>query len=90
MSVLKSISQRSLHAPESGIVELVNYARGREGLIPLWVGEGDSPTADFISKAASDALAGRRNLLYLAARHARNAPGARRLLCPPFRRDAET
>ena len=56
MPFLKSISQRSLQAPESGIVEVVNYARGRDGLIPLWVGEGDSPTADFISKAASDAL----------------------------------
>ena len=31
-------------APESGIVEVFNYGRGREGLIPLWVGEGDLPT----------------------------------------------
>lgn len=46
-----------LTAPESGIVEVVNYARGREGLLPLWVGEGDLPTPDFISRAAMDALA---------------------------------
>jgi aspartate/methionine/tyrosine aminotransferase len=56
MDILKHLSERSRNAPESGIVELVNYARGRQGLIPLWVGEGDSPTADFISKAAADAL----------------------------------
>ncbi|MFC3074807.1 pyridoxal phosphate-dependent aminotransferase [Shinella pollutisoli] len=56
MSVLASLSPRALGAPESGIVELVNYARGREGLIPLWVGEGDLPTPDFIARAASEAL----------------------------------
>ncbi|MDO9416283.1 pyridoxal phosphate-dependent aminotransferase [Pararhizobium sp.] len=56
MSVLQSLSPRSIDAPESGIVELVNYARGRDGLIPLWVGEGDLPTPAFISNAASAAL----------------------------------
>ena len=58
MTVLSSLSPRSLDAPESGIVELVNYARGREGLIPLWVGVGDLPTPDFIAQAASAALMG--------------------------------
>lgn len=42
--------------PESGIVEVVNYGRGREGLIPLWAGEGDLPTPDFISQAAKRSL----------------------------------
>ena len=56
MTTIESLSPRSLGAPESGIVEVVNYARGREGLIPLWVGEGDLPTPDFIARAASDAL----------------------------------
>lgn len=56
MSLLDHLSPQSRHAPESGIVEVVNYARGRDGLIPLWVGEGDSPTPDFIAKACSDAL----------------------------------
>ncbi len=56
MTIAESLSPRSLRAPESGIVEVVNYARGREGLIPLWVGEGDLPTPDFIARAASDAL----------------------------------
>jgi aspartate/methionine/tyrosine aminotransferase len=57
MDILNSLSPRALQAPESGIVELVNYARGREGLIPLWVGEGDLPTPGFISEAAGKALA---------------------------------
>nr|WP_289624411.1 pyridoxal phosphate-dependent aminotransferase [Sinorhizobium sp. 7-81] len=53
---MNSLSPRSLSAPESGIVEVVNYARGREGVIPLWVGEGDLATPDFISRAAAEAL----------------------------------
>src|SRR6201992_407483 len=44
-------------APESGIVEAMNYGRGREGMIPLWAGEGDLPTPSFISEAATRALA---------------------------------
>src|SRR3954447_10979063 len=44
-------------APESGIVEVANYGRGRPGLIPLWVGEGDLPTPGFIADAATRSLA---------------------------------
>lgn len=58
MTITTSLSPRATAAPESGIVEVVNYARGREGLIPLWVGEGDLPTPDFVSRAAADALMG--------------------------------
>ncbi|WP_331373207.1 pyridoxal phosphate-dependent aminotransferase [Sinorhizobium chiapasense] len=57
MTIMNSLSPRSLSAPESGIVEVVNYARGREGVIPLWVGEGDLATPDFVSRAAAAALA---------------------------------
>ncbi|CCE94712.1 aspartate aminotransferase AspB [Sinorhizobium fredii HH103] len=56
MTIMTSLSPRALSAPESGIVEVVNYARGRDGLIPLWVGEGDLPTPDFITRAAAEAL----------------------------------
>ena len=44
-------------APASGIVEVFNYGQGRQGLMPLWVGEGDLPTADHISQAAQRSLA---------------------------------
>ena len=43
-------------APQSGIVELVSRGRTRENLLPLWVGEGDLPTPDFISNAATASL----------------------------------
>ena len=56
MTFMSTISPRARSAPESGIVEVVNYARGRDGLIPLWVGEGDLSTPTFISEAASEAL----------------------------------
>jgi aspartate/methionine/tyrosine aminotransferase len=57
VSILNSLSPRALAAPESGIVEVVNYARGRDGLLPLWAGEGDLPTPDFINRAAMASLA---------------------------------
>ncbi len=41
---------------QSGIVEVSNYGRGRQGLIPLWVGEGDLPTPPFIAEAAKASL----------------------------------
>ena len=47
----------ALAAPDSGIVEVFHHGFGREGLIPLWAGEGDLPTPSFISDAASRALA---------------------------------
>ena len=56
MSLLASLSSRALAAPESGIVEIINHARGKEGLIPLWAGEGELPTPDFINRATTDAL----------------------------------
>lgn len=42
--------------PESGIVEVMNYGRRREGTIPLWAGEGDVPTPAFICEAAARSL----------------------------------
>ncbi|MFC7332352.1 pyridoxal phosphate-dependent aminotransferase [Rhodocista pekingensis] len=41
---------------ETRIVQMVQYGRGREGLIPLWVGEGDVPTPDFIREACDRAI----------------------------------
>ena len=40
----------------SGIVEVFDYGRDRQGLIPLWVGEGDLPTPPFIIEAAKASL----------------------------------
>ena len=40
----------------SGIVEVFDYGRNKQGLIPLWVGEGDLPTPAFIVDAAKASL----------------------------------
>jgi len=48
MSVLRDAARA---APESGIVAVANHGRAKPGIIPLWVGEGDRPTPDFISNA---------------------------------------
>lgn len=52
-----TLRPEALGAPESGIVEVFNYGRTREGLIPLWVGEGHLPTPGFIAEAAARSLA---------------------------------
>jgi aspartate/methionine/tyrosine aminotransferase len=59
LSTLSALGLRpeAVHAPSSGIVEVFNYGRNREGLIPLWVGEGDRPTPAFICEAAAASLA---------------------------------
>jgi len=56
-TLLADLRAEARAAPESGIVEVMNYGRLREGLIPLWAGEGDLPTPSFISEAATRSLA---------------------------------
>ena len=64
---------------ESGIVEVFNYGRNRQGLIPLWVGEGDLTTPDFIADAAQGLARQGRDFLHLSARHSRTARDDRAL-----------
>ncbi|MEP3435791.1 MAG: pyridoxal phosphate-dependent aminotransferase [Hoeflea sp.] len=56
MNQIDSLSRRAIQAPESGIVTVVNHGRLKPGLIPLWAGEGDESTPEFISRPAADAL----------------------------------
>ena len=56
-SMLDSLRAEARAAPESGIVEVMNYGRRRGGVMPLWAGEGDLPTPPFIAEAATRALA---------------------------------
>jgi aspartate/methionine/tyrosine aminotransferase len=44
-------------APASGIVDIMNYGRSRNGIMALWAGEGDLSTPGFIVEAAAQALA---------------------------------
>ena len=54
--LIASLRESARSSPISGIVEVFNYGRTREGLIPLWAGEGDMPTPSVISDAAVQAL----------------------------------
>ncbi|MEI8146264.1 MAG: aminotransferase class I/II-fold pyridoxal phosphate-dependent enzyme, partial [Alphaproteobacteria bacterium] len=56
-TLLSSLRPETTSAPASGIVELAKYARQVEGVIQLWVGEGDQPTPPFIMEAATRSLA---------------------------------
>ncbi|MEP3048792.1 MAG: pyridoxal phosphate-dependent aminotransferase [Roseibium sp.] len=55
-TLIDSLSPEARNAPESGIVEVLNAGWGREDLIPLWAGEGDLPTPEFICRAAKESL----------------------------------
>jgi aspartate/methionine/tyrosine aminotransferase len=56
-SLVDALRAQARAAPDSGIVEVMNYGRAREGVIPLWAGEGDMPTPAFIAEAATRSLA---------------------------------
>src|SRR6186997_2376507 len=56
-SLFAGLRADAREAPESGIVEAMNYGRRRGGVMGLWAGEGDLPTPDFISREAARALA---------------------------------
>jgi aspartate/methionine/tyrosine aminotransferase len=57
LSLLATLRPEAIDAPASGIVEVSSYGRAREGVIPMWVGEGDTPTPPFIMDAATRSLA---------------------------------
>ena len=56
-ALIESLRPSAQLSPVSGIVEVFNYGRTREGLIPLWAGEGDTPTPPVICDAATKSLA---------------------------------
>jgi aspartate/methionine/tyrosine aminotransferase len=52
-TVVPALRAEASAAPPSGIVEVFHYGRNRDGVIPLWVGEGDLATPAFIHEAAT-------------------------------------
>jgi aspartate/methionine/tyrosine aminotransferase len=54
---LKTLTADALAAPPSGIVEVMRHGHAKPGIVPLWAGEGDLPTPDFVSAAAARSLA---------------------------------
>lgn len=55
--ILAALKATVRDEPESGIIQVFNYGRDREGIIPMWVGQGDLPTPKFIYDSAVDSLA---------------------------------
>ncbi|MBN9069631.1 MAG: pyridoxal phosphate-dependent aminotransferase, partial [Rhizobiales bacterium] len=56
MNLIDHLRTEARLAPESGISAVASRGRGRPGVIPLWVGEGDLPTPALITDAATQAL----------------------------------
>ena len=55
-SMRATLRPEAMRAPESGIVEVFDYGRNRQGLIPLWAGESDVATPSFICEAITRSL----------------------------------
>lgn len=54
--LLAGITPASRNEPDSGIVRAAMYGFAKPGIIPLWSGEGNLPTPELFSRAASDSL----------------------------------
>ena len=50
------LSQTVSELAETDISKVAKYGWGRQGLIPLWFGEGDVPTPKYICDAASESM----------------------------------
>ncbi len=55
--MIAAINKSVAKLAESQIREIMEIGRQMEGVIPLWFGEGDEATPDFIKQAAIEALA---------------------------------
>ncbi len=55
-TLLASITRAARDEPDSGIITAVNHGLGRPGVIPLWAGEGDTPTPEAFCRPAIDSL----------------------------------
>jgi aspartate/methionine/tyrosine aminotransferase len=55
--LINALKPTARSLPESGILRVFNHGRNKDGLIPLWAGEGDLPTPAFIADATSRSLA---------------------------------
>ena len=54
--MIEAIRPMAANLPSSGIISAVVYGQDRPGLIPLWAGEGDAPTPNFICDATIQAM----------------------------------
>ncbi|MEM9330277.1 MAG: pyridoxal phosphate-dependent aminotransferase [Pseudomonadota bacterium] len=56
MSAINGLTSTGLSIPVSKLRKLANSAMGIDGLIPLWFGEPDVPTPDFICSASNASM----------------------------------
>ncbi|MEM1317510.1 MAG: pyridoxal phosphate-dependent aminotransferase [Pseudomonadota bacterium] len=56
MTLLQTLRPAARDLDQSDIVAVINGARNKPGIVPLWVGEGDLPTPDFITSSAKAAM----------------------------------
>lgn len=54
MNLLDHLRAEGRWAPNSGISAIADRGRGRDGVIPLWIGEGDLQTPAFIADRAAN------------------------------------
>jgi aspartate/methionine/tyrosine aminotransferase len=54
--ILKALTPQTQAEPESGIVATAMYGFTKPGIIPFWSGEGNLPTPEPFSRAASESL----------------------------------
>lgn len=80
--LVQGLKPAARELPQSGIMRVFNYGRDRPGLIPLWAGEGDLPTPDFICDAAARSM--RAGETYYTAN--RGIPELRKALASYFGR----
>ena len=57
MQASNNLTSQGIKIPVSKLRQLANATMGTEGLIPLWFGEPDIPTPEFICEAANASLA---------------------------------
>lgn len=57
VSLPDALTPEARDAPESQIVAVVNHGRDKPDVLPLWAGESDLPTPEFICEAATRSLA---------------------------------
>lgn len=56
IDTLKALTPQAQTEPESGIVTAAMYGFTRPGIIPFWSGEGNLPTPETFSRAATESL----------------------------------
>jgi aspartate/methionine/tyrosine aminotransferase len=57
MDLLSAMTPNAALEPDSGIIRAAMHGFGRPGIIPMWSGEGNTPTPEPFARAAAESLA---------------------------------